>query len=178
MRATAKASLVAVAAFACLLAWGYWHAATHASISLRVEDYGLQTDRQLFGTPHGVTLAFFGTGNELLASARSVEPAGYILAIHPDPSIGDCSKYQNSQQEYAACYEVHSAWASGWASRVRSATVTVGGCALGNLPVNVYSSNADWWLWWVPLPHVGGTPRRYFEHVVKVNTKSCTAVSQ
>ena len=113
MRATAKASLVAIAAFACLLAWGYWHAA-----------------------------------------------------------------YQNSQQEYAACYEVHSAWASGWASRVRSATVTVGGCALGNLPVNVYSSNADWWLWWVPLPHVGGTPRRYFEHVVKVNTKSCTAVSQ
>ena len=177
VRATVKVFLVASVVFASILAWGYWHSATHASMSLRVEDYGLQTDRQIYGTPHGVTLTFFGTANEQLASARSVEPAGYVLAIHPDPSIGDCSKYQNSQQEYADCYSQYSAWASSWAPRVRTAAVSSGGCTLHDLPVNGYSSNAEWWLWWVPLPHIGGVPRRYFEFVVKVNTKSCTAVS-
>jgi hypothetical protein len=178
VRTTAKASLAAVAVFACVLAWGYWHAATHASMNLRVEDHGLKTDRQLYGDPHGVSLTFFGTGNEQLASARSIEPAGYILAIHPDPKIGDCTQYQNAPGDYAECYEALSAWASRWAPRVREATVEIGGCTLRNVPVTVHGSNAEWWLWWVPLPHIGGTPRRYFELVVKIDTKTCAAVSQ
>lgn len=173
-----KAFLAASAAFVVALAWGYWHAATHAAMTLRVEDHGLRTDRQLYGTPHGVTLAFFGTPNEPLASAHSVEPAGYILAVHPDPAVGDCSQYQNSQQEYARCFAAHSAWASRWAPRVRSAAISIGSCTLANVPVSVHSSNTEWWLWWVPLPHIGGVPRRYFELVVKVNTKGCTAVNQ
>lgn len=178
MRTTAKVFLAAFAFIGCVLAWGYWHSATHASMNLRVEDYGLQTDHQLYGTPHGVTLTFYGVADEFLASAHTIEPAGYVLAIHPDPSIGDCSQYQNSQREYAHCFTLHSSWASHWAPRVRAATANIGACVFHKLPVSVYSSNAEWWLWWVPLPHVGGVPRRYFELVVKVNTKSCTAVRQ
>jgi len=175
MRTTAKLFLAAVVVMACVLGLGYWHAATHASLSLRVEDYGLQTDRQLYGTPHGVTLAFYGATNEFLASAHSIEPAGYILAIHPDPDIGDCSQYENAREKYANCFTAHSTWASHWAPRVRTATVNSGACVLEKLPVRVYSS-AEWWLWWVPLPHVGGVPRRYFDLAVKLNIRSCTAV--
>jgi hypothetical protein len=145
-------------------------------MTVRVEDYGLRTERQIYGTPHGVALTFFGASNEPLASARSVEPEGYILAIHPDPGIGDCSKYQSAHEAYAECYARYSAWTADWARRVRAASVSIGACTLRDLPVNTYSSNADWWLWWVPLPHVGGTPRRYYELVVQVDTKSCTGV--
>lgn len=178
MRAGVKAIFLACCiVLASALAWGYWHSATHASISVRVEDHGLKTDRQLYGTPQEVTLTFFGAANEVLASARSVGPAGYIAAIHPDPGIGDCSKYQNSQGEYADCYARYSAWTSSWAPRVRAAAFSAAGCALRGLPVAVHSSNADWWLWWVPLPHVGGVPRRHFDFVVKVNTRTCTGVN-
>jgi hypothetical protein len=171
-----KVFLVTSVVFASILAWGYWHSSTHASMSIQVIDYGLKTDRQVYGTPHDVTLTFFGSANEYLASARSVEPAGYVLAIHPDSNIGDCSKHQNSQQEYADCYAQYSIWASSWAPWVRTAAVSIGGCTLHDLPVNV-SSNANWWLWWVPHPHIGGIPRRHFELMVKVDTKSCTSVS-
>lgn len=162
---------------ACLLAWGYWHAATHASLQLQVEDYGLKTDQQLYGTPHDVTLTYYGAANELRASARSIEPIGYILAIHPDPKIGDCSQYK-TREPYSECFAVHSAWVPGWAPQVRTVDVKVGACAIRNVPVSIYQSRGDWWLWWVPLPHIGGVPRRYFQITAKVNTKTCSAVSQ
>lgn len=176
MRAILKVFLATFVVFSSILAWGYWYSATHASMSIRVVDYGLKSDRQIYGTPHDVTLTFYSSANEHLASARSVEPAGYVLAIHPDSSIGDCSRYQSSRQEYAECYAQYSTWASSWAPRVHTAAVSIGGCTLYDLPVNVYSSNTDWWFWWVPHPHIGGIPRRNLELMVKVNTKSCTAV--
>ena len=171
-----KLFLAALAVMAGVLAWGYWHSANHVTMSLRVEDHGLQTDRQLYGTPHGVALAYYGAEAEFLAAAHSIEPAGYVLAIHPDPDIGDCSQYEDAREKYARCFAAHSTWASHWAPRVRSATVNIGACVIEKLPVRVYSSNAEWWLWWVPLPHVGGVPRRYFDLAVKVNTGSCTAI--
>lgn len=176
MRTSLKAVGVAAAVFAATLAWGYWYSATHASLNIRVEDYGQQTDRQLFGRPHGVKVEFFGADGRFLASAHSVEPAGYILAVHPDPAIGDCSAYQNSREKFAACYAQYSAWASTWASEVQTAAISTGGCSLRGLPVNVYTSNEEWWLWWVPLPHIGGTPRRYFDLAVKVDAKACSAI--
>lgn len=178
MRTSAKVFLAAFAVMAGALAWGYWHSATHASLNLRVEDYGLQTERQLYGAPHGVTLTYYGAAGEFLAAAHTIEPAGYVLAIHPDPNIGDCSQYENSREKYAHCFTAYSTWASHWAPRVRTATARIGSCVLEKLPVTVYSSNAEWWLWWVPLPHVGGVPRRYFDLAVKVNTRSCSGVLQ
>jgi hypothetical protein len=178
MRSTRKLVIAGCIVFAAGLAWAYWHSMTHASLNLRVDDYGLKTDRQLYGTPHHVTLKFFDAANAFLAAAHSIEPDGYLMATHPDPKIGDCLQYQNSPEDYKRCFALHSKWAADWAPRVRSATADVGTCSLGNLPVDLRSSNGDWWLWWVPLPHVGGVPRRYIELVVNVNTKSCTAKAQ
>ena len=166
-----KTLLIVSGTMAGALAWGYWHAATHASLAIRVDDHGLRTSSQLYGPPHDVTLTFFDARNEALASARSIEPQGYILAMHPDPGIGDCSKY--SQDAYSTCYQAHSRWAAEWAARVRTANVAIGACSLRQVPVAVHASNADWWLWWVPLPHVGGTPRRYVELVLQVDSQSC-----
>lgn len=177
MRTFLKVLLAACVVLACLLAWGYWHAATHASLQLQVEDYGLKTDRQLYGTPHDVTLTYHDATNAPLATARSVEPLGYILAIHPDPKIGDCSQY-TTRAPYSKCFAVHSAWVPDWAPRVRTANIKIGGCEMHRVPVSVYQSGNDWWLWWVPLPHIGGTPLGYFQVTARVNTKSCSAVSQ
>lgn len=171
-----KAFLAACVVLAGLLAWGYWHAATHASLHLHVEDYGLITDRQLYGTPHDVTLTYYGAANEPLASARSIEPLGYILAIHPDPKIGDCSQYKK-QAPYSKCFAAHSAWVPQWAPSAQTVDVKFGACAIRNVPVSIYQSRGDWWLWWLPLRHIGGVPLRYFRIMAKVDSTTCTAVS-
>ncbi len=167
------------------LGWGYWHAQTHAGLNLQVHDHGLRTERQLYGTPHDVTLELLGPANEPLAKARSVEPIGYILAVHPNDAIGNCEHRgirapggPAAPGDHEDCYAAHSAWAAQWAPKVRRANVVVGSCALRDLPVHIVTSNADWWWWWVPLPHVGGVPRRYFGFTLNIDSRTCTAVGQ
>lgn len=179
-----KVFLIAIAIAALALAWGYWHAQTHASLHLRVDDYGLKTANLAYGTPHQVTLELLGQEGELLATARSVEPLGYILAMHPQSDIGNC-EHRSMQaaaakgvpNDYPDCYVAYSRWSAQWAPRVRRANVVVAACEMRNLPVIIDSSHGDWWLWWVPLPHVGGVPRRHFEFAVKVDSRACTGVA-
>lgn len=184
MRTWAKLLIAATAGGALVLAWGYWYSLNHASLQLRVEDYALKSQNRAYGIPHGVSLTLRDRTNAQLAVARSVEPLGYILAIHPSAEIGNCehrgiqaSSGQGSQGDYSACYEQYSAWSATWAPHVHSADVTVGACEVRGVPVSVHVSNNEWLLWWVPLPHVGGLPRRYFTFAVAIDSRACAAVT-
>ena len=66
----------------------------------------------------------------------------------------------------------HSRWASGWAEDVRTADVVVGDCVLQRVPVDV-RVDGDWALWWVPHPHIGGTPMRYVQLFVFLDSTAC-----
>jgi hypothetical protein len=182
MRAWANILLAAIAVSTLVLAWGYWYSLNHASLQLRVDS--LKSEHQAYGVPHGVTLTLRDKANLQLAVARSVEPLGYILAVHPSADIGNCehrgirpSPGNGSQGAYSACYKQYSAWSATWAPRVHSADVTVGSCQLREVPVTVRMSNNEWLLWWVPLPHVGGLPRQYFDFAVAVDSRACAAVA-
>jgi len=168
---------------ALVLAWGYWYSLNHASLQLRIDDYSLKSQHQAYGVPHNVTLTLRDNANVQLAVARSVEPLGYILAVHPNTDIGNCehrgmrpSPGDGSQGDYSACYKQYSAWSATWAPRVHSADVSVGSCELRAVPVTVRMSNNEWLLWWVPLPHVGGLPRQYFEFAIAIDSSACAAV--
>jgi hypothetical protein len=159
-----------------VLVWGYWYALRHAAIHIRVDDYALKTQRQLYGSPHDVSLTLRDASGSALAVAHSIEPLGYILVIHPDTEVGDCRQYERSPAEYASCYTRHSQWSSTWAPHVQLADVGIGSCQLRSVPVTVHRSNGEWALWWVPLPHIGGLPRRYFSFSVAIDSQACTPV--
>jgi hypothetical protein len=172
MRRLVRLGLLVAASAALVLGWGYWHAMSHASLYLHVDDHGLKSATLVYGAPHDVTLTLRDRSGVALAAARSIEPAGYILAVHPDPAIGTC-EHRVSPSEHAACYEQYSAWSSRWAPDVHSADVKVGACELRGVPVRSSVSNGEWLLWWVPLPHVGGRPRRYFDLAIAVDSRAC-----
>lgn len=178
-RAWPKVLLASMAVGALVLAWGYWYALNHAALQLRVDDYALKSERQTYGVPHEVTLTLRDKANRQLAVARSVEPLGYLLAIHPSAEIGNCEHrgVGAAPGDYSACYEQYSAWSASWAPRVHSAEVSVGACRLREVPVTVRRSNDEWLLWWVPLPHVGGLPRQYFDFTIAIDSRACTAVA-
>ena len=185
MRTWAKLLLAAITGSALVLGWGYWYSLSHASLQFNVEDYSMKSQNQSYGAPHGVSLTLRDSTNAQLAVARSVEPQGYILAIHPSADIGNCehratqaSSGQGSPGDYSACYAQYSAWSATWAPHVHGADVTVGSCELRGVPVTVHMSNDEWLLWWVPLPHVGGLPRRYFAFAVAIDSRACAAVTQ
>ena len=159
-----------------VLGWGYWYALRHAAIHISVDDYALKTRNQLYGSPHGVSLTLRDASGSELAGAHSIEPLGYILAIHPDIEVGDCRQYERSPAEYGSCYKHHSQWSSSWAPHVQLADVGVGTCQLRSVPVAIHRSNSDWVLWWVPLVHVGGLPRQYFSFSVAIDSQACNPV--
>jgi len=172
VRTSSKILLAAAVVTALVPLWGYWYSIRHAALQLRVDDYALKSPTQLYGTPHEVSLVLRDESNAQLAVAKSVEPLGYILAVHPDAAIGNC---EHRKDDYTACYEQYSAWSAAWAPLVRRADVTVGSCAVKGVPVAVQRSNSEWPVWWVPLPHVGGLPRQYFEFAMSVDSRACVA---
>ena len=180
----AKVLLVAIVAGVLVPAWGYWYSLKHASLRLRVDDYSLKSPTQAYGVPHHVTLTLRDRSNTQLAIARSVEPLGYILAVHPNPDVGNCehrgvgaATSRESQGDYAGCYKQYSAWSATWASRVHTVDVTVDSCEILGMPATVHTSNDDWFLWWVPLRHVGGLPRQHFEFSVAIDSRACAPVT-
>jgi hypothetical protein len=177
MRRLAKLLLAVAVGAALVLGWGYWHAMTHAYLHIHVDDYGLKSSTLVYASPHDVKVTFRDRANVLLAVATSVEPAGYVLAVHPDANIGTC-EHRASPGDYSSCYKQYSKWSSGWAPQVQSADVSVGGCHLQGVPVSPSVSNSEWLLWWVPLPHVGGLPRRYFDFAIPVDSRACVAVAR
>jgi hypothetical protein len=180
MLQVAKALLLSALFAVFVLGWGFWYSLRHADVQFHVDDYALSSQRAAYESPHNVTLSLRDRSNRVLAIARSVEPQGFILAVHPDSSIGNCQPTDQPpsaadwQAQYSACYEKYSRWSARWAPLVHSADVVTGSCALSGLPVAVRHSNDDWLLWWLPLPHVGGLPRQYFGFSVSIDSRSCS----
>ncbi len=42
---------------------------------------------------------------------------------------------------------------------------------------SVHVADNDWWLWWLPLPHVGGTPYANYSFQIFIDSANCVAVS-
>jgi hypothetical protein len=159
-------------------AWAAWHTFSHATLHVDIHDYALATSRQLYDSPRGVRLELLDAGGKVLAHARTVEPHNYVTVVHPDPAIADCTQFDSMavadrQAAYAACFEKLSKWISEWATSVRTARFASETCSIASVPAKVVSSIDELWLWWVPLPHVGGTPYRRVSMEFFVDTRTC-----
>ena len=173
MKVLMRITVITLALMAALIAWGYWHVSTHAALYIQINDYGLRTKNRLYDSPQDATIVLFDELRSPLATARTVEPTGITSVLHP--KLGDCSSVQASGgKAYSACYSEYSRWISGWVDHAKFATLKVGDCTIRDIPVSLARSKDGWALWWVPLPHIGGTPFEYVGLEIKVDTQSCT----
>jgi hypothetical protein len=106
-----------------------------------------------------------------------------VSICHPD--VGDCRKVEqeasSSREGMAAwqeCYEAKSRWFVTWVRQVRFASMNLDHCRLDRVPVSIEESKEDWWLWWVPLPHIGGAPYTYFNLTLWVDSSNCRPASR
>jgi hypothetical protein len=166
-----------------VLGWGYYHVSTHANLNVSIYDVSLKNDRQAYGNVVSADLAFTNAAGTILAKARADKPLGTVSIYHPDS--GDCRKIEqeasSSREGMAAwqkCYETKSRWFVTWARQVRFASVNLAHCTIDRVPVSIEESREDWWLWWVPLPHIGGAPYTYFNLALWIDSGSCGPASR
>ncbi len=164
-----------------MLGWGWWHAHTHASVHVAVNDIALQTPQRRWAALDAGELVLRDASGRALAHGRISAPYGSV--DFTDAAAGNCARFERqapydaaARAGWQACFESLSRWQAGWAREVTSASLSTGACRIDRLPVQVRRS-ADWWLWWVPLPHVGGTPYTNFSLELFIDSAKCAAAS-
>jgi len=169
--------LALTAAFAALLAYGYWHAATHATLSFSISD--ASPGARAYSLP-GIELRLRDAAGHELAVARSQGPYHVIAIV--EPAEFSCAALEQSafasttaREAWQACFARQSRWIAGWAGRIAAADLRAGDCRLSRIPLPVTTYN-DWWLWWVPLPHVGGKPYALHSIALALDPSKCAVV--
>ena len=164
------------------LGWGYWQARTRGALQIYLYDVALKTDRQLYGSLPSAEVVFKDDGGAELASAGTGPPLGIVSVRHPQ--VGDCRAEERAasldragMEAWTRCFGTQSRWLRTWVRRARYADVRTGECRVERVPVVLEESRDKWWLWWVPLPHIGGAPYTYFTLSLWIDSRACGAAS-
>jgi len=164
---------IAILMFCSILGYGYWHSVTHAS---------LHVDIRLLSVPGAAAqtmplakISFQDESGHFLAAGISDEKSNFVHLLHPD--VGDCHEAEKaattsnkSRTAWQECFDELSTWIPQWVKDVHMAEVIYKGHRIEKIPVAISANNSEWFLWWVPLPHVGGKPYTYYRATISVDT--------
>lgn len=173
-----KAIVITALLAGLILGYGYWHVSSHGWLYVSLYDVS-QKDR--YGSIKNAELVFRSSDGTVLAQGQTDDRYGVVHVSHSEE--GYCTeRAQNApfskeaRQAWQECFEKQSAWLMDWIRDVRSVDLRFGDCRLDGIPVQVRESKGDWWLWWVPHPHIGGQPLASFNLSLKINGADCTAI--
>lgn len=161
-----------------VLIYGYWHQLTHGSVNISLYDASAEKSFQLMKTASVILLDARG---KVLASGQSDPRFGVVYLNHPE--IGSCYEAEHDapfsvqgRQAWKQCFARHSTWIMEWIREVRQITIKHPRCILERVPVEVTEFSDDWWLWWIPHPHVGGKPYTYFRINMEIDPVNCQVI--
>ncbi len=157
-----------------ILTYGYWHSVTHGSVNIDLA-YKASNIKKLELLPLAEVAFMNGTG-KILAKGISDEKSGYIQLISPDNI--NCNKIikpysKEGRKLWKDCFNKQAVWIPKWINHVSQVKVKHKNCISKNIPVVISEHNTEWFLWWVPLPHVGGIPYSYFRASIIIEENDC-----
>ena len=170
--------IIAIIVVGSILVYGYWHSVTHASFYVDLQFKNDDSNKPQ--TMPQTEVLFLDSEGRVLAKGISDAQYNFVHLIHPE--VGDCHEIEKSaisskeaRKSWQECFEHVATWIPKWAGKVRRVNLKAQRCTVKNLPVAVSQSNSDWYLWWVPLPHVGGKPSTYYSLSITVEENDCLA---
>jgi hypothetical protein len=160
---------------AAVLGYGYWFARTHGSFYCSLSD---STDPRNPRPVDDASLAFLDARGEVLARAVSMPPYGTVHLSSPAAFScreieGRAASSTDVRAEWQRCFERQSRWIPTWIERVRAVDLRAGACTIRGLPVRVTKHGGEWWIWWVPLPHVLGKPYTLYSFSIAFDRTRC-----
>lgn len=159
------------------LARGYAFVKSHGSLGVYATDVSDTTHRSrvvplvvTFLDASGATLARM-TADTATGVLYVTEPTAYACRAVEVGAATD----PGARRDWTRCFDGESRWLVTWVRRARSADVDAPPCSLRRMPVRISESTDPWWLWWVPLRHVGGDPYTYFNVDLRFDRSRCAA---
>ena len=164
------AIVIIIGLAAGILGYGWWHSATHATFNVTLRDAAA---KETYGSVKGAELAFLDESGRVLARGKTDGKYGVVWVAHP--SAGYCGP-DLAQKAYTDCFHAHADWLLTWVPRARSISIVTGPCRIERAPVYFSESRDSMWTWWIPLPHVGGTPYTNFNAFIQIDSRTCAVI--
>jgi hypothetical protein len=165
---------------ALILGYGYWQVSSHGWLYVSLYDMSRKDD---YGRIKNARMVFVDSEGKVLAQGKSDDRYGVVHVAHPEE--GYCTEREQNapfsreaRQAWQKCFDRQSTWLMDWVRDVRYVELKFGDCRLDRIPVQVGENKGDWWLWWVPHPHIGGRPIASFNLSLKVNGADCKSISR
>jgi hypothetical protein len=156
------------------LGYGYLRAISRAHISLSVFEVSSGKEQP---APQA-ELTMRNAAHEVLAEGKSDARFGFVRFNHPQ--YGSCEEEEklaffstDSRARWDKCVAERFYWQARWAPHVRRLDVRFASCEIKDLALTMRPKRYEWWLWWVPLPHVGGDPLTDYNAKVTINSNTC-----
>ena len=166
---------VAVLIVSGVLAYGYRFGVTHGSLYITVMDI---SDREHPREARPVQLLFRDSTGKVLAQAAAAETGDPVSVT--SPQIYSCRDIEkraisspDTTRDWATCFERQSRWLPSWIRNATFVEIRSNSCTILEMPVSVSEHPDTWWLWWVPLRHIGGKPYTSFSFLIRFNRTSC-----
>lgn len=171
-----KVLLIIAVVILSILTFGYWHSTTHSSfyVNLNVAE---EADNKTSSRPE-TKVQFLDSRGSILANGVRDKQHNFVHLIHP--THGNCHEVEKTaafskeaRTSWHECFEHQSAWIAKWIENVAKVNVKYGNCVIENSPITISQSRSDWYLWWIPHPHVGGKPYSNYSATIAVDVKAC-----
>lgn len=179
MRRIARIGLSLSMVVCVVLGYGYWHAKNHAALNISMYDI---TDPSAFASLKDTAVRLKNAQGKVLAFGKSDSIYGTVYLSHPES--GSCYEAEHqatSSREalntWQICFRQYATWIMEWVRTARFIDIRVGDCVIENIAITIREHPADWWTWWVPLPHVGGKPYTYFDLTMRVDPVACSVAN-
>ena len=161
-------------------AYGYWQVSTRGYLYISIWDHSERDRAQPIKS--GNLRLLDASGNEL--ARFDTEPL-YGVFYLTEPKQYSCHDMEakapfsaTAREQWQACHEQYSRWLVTWLKSVQFANLAIGNCQFREIPVSAdRSEDYSWLLWWVPLPHVGGSPNSIYRVRIRVNVKDCSILN-
>ncbi|MDH3859409.1 MAG: hypothetical protein OEV07_15560 [Gammaproteobacteria bacterium] len=171
-----KVLLIIAVVILSVLAFGYWHSITHASFYVSLNVAG-EADSKKQSAPDA-KLRFLDSRGRVLAKGVRDKQYNFVHWIHP--THGDCHEVEKmaafskeARTSWQECFEHQSAWIAKWIGDVAKVDVEYGDCLIRNRPITISESSSDWFLWWVPHPHIGGKAYSDYSATMVIDETDC-----
>lgn len=165
--------------FSLLLVYGFWHAKTHGAFLISIYDASADSN----SVPLKDTeVVLRDKQDKILATGKSDSHFGTVYLSHPE--TGSCydaeknaTQSRDGMNAWQRCFRKQSTWLMEWVRSVQLVDVHMKNCRLERIPVSVKEYTEDWWMWWVPLPHIGGKPYTYFRLMIRIDPTTCRVLT-
>jgi hypothetical protein len=154
-----------------VLGYGYWHTENHATFYMSVTE---RTPAGRYGQVLNAQLEFLDGKGVSLARGKTDGKFGVVWVAHP--VAGYCGP-DLSKEAYRSCFDAHSVWLRSWVPLVRQVSLAFDNCRIERVPLQFSANRDSMWTWWIPLPHVGGTPYTYYSAHLEVEGRTCSVTS-